>query len=245
MLTELLLSRASFASYFPEVASVGRSSKSSAGAALPAQESDLSRQEPAATVQISEAARQKAKEAQSSQNIASGQPISKDAQDEVEELKKRDRDVHIHEQAHAAAAGSYAKGGPKYEYQNGPDGKRYAVGGSVDIDTSKEDTPEKTLQKARVISQAASAPAEPSGQDRSVAAAAAKMATEAQQEIAEEAKAKAVAGNSKDASTTPAVAKLTSAQAQNESGTISNAVRLPSAYSSGPRETTSRFSWVA
>ena len=31
--------------------------------------------------------------------------------------------------AHLSAAGAYAHGGASYEYELGPDGKRYAVGG--------------------------------------------------------------------------------------------------------------------
>lgn len=103
---------------------------------------------------------------------------------QVEALKKRDREVRAHEQAHVAAAGGLAKGGPKYDVQYGPDGQAYAVGGEVNIDTSPGRTPEETIQKAKQIRAAALAPAEPSGQDRAVAAAAAQLETQAQQELA-------------------------------------------------------------
>ena len=105
---------------------------------------------------------------------------------ELQELKKRDREVRTHEQAHLAAAGSHARGGPFYEFQRGPDGQRYAVSGHVKIDTSEvPGDPEATLRKAEVIRRAALAPAEPSSQDRSVAAKASSMAVEARQEIAQ------------------------------------------------------------
>ncbi len=86
--------------------------------------------------------------------------------------------------AHLAAAGPYAIGGPSYEYQKGPDGQRYAVGGHVNIDTSPvPGDPEATLRKAETIRRAALAPGDPSPQDRSVAAAAASMALKAQIEL--------------------------------------------------------------
>ena len=102
----------------------------------------------------------------------------------LEQLKQRDREVRTHEQAHLNAAGQYARGGPYYEYEKGPDGKRYAVGGHVNIDTSRvAGNPEATLRKAEVVRRAALAPAEPSPQDRRVAAQATSMAIEARQEI--------------------------------------------------------------
>ena len=113
--------------------------------------------------------------------------LSEEEQREVEKLKGRDREVRAHEQAHLAAAGSYAQGGPAYDYQRGPDNRQYAVGGEVQIDTSKvADDPEATIRKAQVIRRAAMAPAEPSSQDRRVASEAAKMETEARQEVAEQ-----------------------------------------------------------
>lgn len=103
----------------------------------------------------------------------------------VSELRARDLEVKMHERAHAAIAGQYAAGGPTYEYQDGPDGRQYAVGGEVSIDTSKiPGNPEATLRKAQVIKRAALAPADPSAADRAVAAVAARMEAEAMLEIA-------------------------------------------------------------
>ena len=105
---------------------------------------------------------------------------------EILELQKRDREVRQHEQAHKAAAGSYAIGGPHYEFRRGPDGKSYAVGGEVQIDTSPvPDDPEATIRKAKVIRQAALAPKDPSSQDRSVAAQANAMERQARVELQE------------------------------------------------------------
>jgi hypothetical protein len=108
---------------------------------------------------------------------------------ELEELKQRDREVRAHEAAHQAAAGGHAQGGASFSYQRGPDGRLYAVGGEVSIDTSKvAGDPEATLRKAQEVQRAAMAPAEPSSQDRQVAAEAAAMAMQARMELAKEAR---------------------------------------------------------
>lgn len=103
---------------------------------------------------------------------------------EVEKLKARDRDVRAHEMAHLAAAGGLATSGATFSYQRGPDGVSYAIGGEVKIDTSSGSNPEETLRKAQIIRGAALAPAEPSGQDRAVAAKASQMEAEARAELA-------------------------------------------------------------
>ena len=105
---------------------------------------------------------------------------------QLRELRSRDREVRAHEQAHAAAAGPHAVGGPSYTFETGPDGRRYAVAGEVQIDTSAAADPAATLAKARQIRRAALAPAEPSPQDRRVAAEAVAMAAKARAELAGE-----------------------------------------------------------
>ncbi|MFI4877029.1 MAG: putative metalloprotease CJM1_0395 family protein [Blastopirellula sp. JB062] len=109
--------------------------------------------------------------------------LTTEERQQVEQLKRRDQEVRQHEQAHLAAAGPYARGGPTYTYQEGPD-EQYAIGGEVQIDTAPvEGDPHATLQKARVIQAAAQAPAEPSAQDQAVAAAAVQLAQSARQEL--------------------------------------------------------------
>ncbi len=116
----------------------------------------------------------------------SSQQISSEEKKQVEQLKKRDAEVRRHEQAHKAAAGQFASGGPSYDYQTGPDGKQYAVGGEVQIDTSEvPNDPQATIKKAQQIKRAALAPKDPSSQDRKVAAEASKMETKARQELAD------------------------------------------------------------
>ena len=115
------------------------------------------------------------------------QELTEEEKRGVEKLKTRDREVRAHEQAHLSAAGSYARGGPRYEYETGPDNKRYAVGGEVGIDTSSiPDDPEATIRKAQVVRRAALAPAEPSPQDRQVASEASRMESGARQELSKE-----------------------------------------------------------
>lgn len=111
--------------------------------------------------------------------------LSEAEQRVVEELRARDAEVRAHELAHVAAAGGLA-GAPSFSYQTGPDGKRYAIGGSVSIDTSSGRTPEETISKAQRIRSAATAPAEPSAQDRAVAGRANQMEADARAQLATE-----------------------------------------------------------
>ena len=113
--------------------------------------------------------------------------LTTEEQQEVTELQARDAEVRAHEAAHLAAAGAFATSGASYTYETGPDGKKYAVGGEVSISTSPvKDDPQATLEKAQTIQRAALAPAQPSDQDRKVAATAAQMAAQAQRELAQQ-----------------------------------------------------------
>ena len=104
-------------------------------------------------------------------------------QQQIQKLAERDREVRAHEQAHQAVGGQYA-GAMTFTYKRGPDGQNYAIGGEVSIDTGKvANDPQATLTKAETVRRAALAPAEPSSQDRRVAAQATQMALEARAEI--------------------------------------------------------------
>lgn len=130
---------------------------------------------------------------------AYGQELSEEDKRRVEELKKTDANVKAHEGAHMSAGGGLVRGGASYEYTTGPDGQRYAVAGEVSIDTSPvRGNPQATLAKAQRIRQAALAPADPSSQDRSVAAQAGQMAAEASMELAKERSEKAETGQQQD-----------------------------------------------
>lgn len=111
------------------------------------------------------------------------QELSEEEKQQVAQLQERDREVRAHEAAHIAAAGGLA-GGASFSYQTGPDGRAYAVGGEVSIDTSPVNgDPQATIQKAQTIRAAALSPAQPSGADQAVAAAASKMAASARIEL--------------------------------------------------------------
>lgn len=115
-------------------------------------------------------------------SIKSEQDLSNEQRQVVNDLKKRDLDVKAHEQAHMAAGGPVVQGGATYQYQTGPDGKMYAVGGEVKIDVSPERTPEATIRKMQQVRKAALAPAQPSSTDRAVAAQASQVEAQARME---------------------------------------------------------------
>ena len=109
--------------------------------------------------------------------------LSEEEQIQVDELKERDAEVRAHELAHARVGGALA-GAPSYTYQAGPDGKKYAIGGEVQIDVAPvEGDPKATIDKMQIVQAAALAPAEPSGQDKKVAAQAAAQQRAAQSEL--------------------------------------------------------------
>ena len=108
--------------------------------------------------------------------------LSPEAAAQLAKLKQIDRQVRQHEQAHMAAAGGMVTSGASFTYQKGPDGVNYAVGGEVGISTAPGRTPEETIQRAQTIRAAALAPADPSGQDRAVAAQAGQMEQQARSE---------------------------------------------------------------
>ncbi|MGX1495024.1 hypothetical protein ACSSV1_000045 [Labrenzia sp. MBR-25] len=111
-----------------------------------------------------------------------GDGLDKAEEKQVDKLKQRDQEVRAHEQAHARVGGAHS-GAPSYTFQQGPDGKRYAIGGEVQIDTSKERTPEATIRKMQIVIRAATAPADPSSQDLKVAQQARAQISEAQAEV--------------------------------------------------------------
>ena len=87
---------------------------------------------------------------------ATGPEMAAEDAKQLQALKQRDREVRAHEQAHAAAGGRYVLGGPSFSYQRGPDGRQYAVGGEVQIDTAPvAGDPQATLQKMQQVQRAA------------------------------------------------------------------------------------------
>lgn len=114
----------------------------------------------------------------------------------LQRLAARDREVRDHENAHATVGGPYA-GRPTYEFEVGPDGRRYAIGGETPIDAAPiEGDPEATILKMTVVESAALAPPKPSATDRAIAALARARAIEAEIELA--ASRRAAAGAPED-----------------------------------------------
>lgn len=112
---------------------------------------------------------------QNSVSAATYQKARTEEQLKTMELQSADTKVRAHESAHIAAGGGIVRGGASFTYTEGPDGKMYATGGEVPIDTSEGKTPQETIAKARQIASAALAPSDPSPQDYKVAATAAMM----------------------------------------------------------------------
>ncbi|WP_445682072.1 putative metalloprotease CJM1_0395 family protein [Radicibacter daui] len=88
---------------------------------------------------------------------------------QLAELRARDASVRKEEQTHAATAGVYA-GSPQYKFERGPDGRQYAVEGSVSVKISAAtlSSPEKAAAALKTIQDAALSPENPSAGDLSV-----------------------------------------------------------------------------
>lgn len=111
--------------------------------------------------------------------------LSQEEKLQVAKLQKRDSEVKAHEAAHLASGAGLTRG-LNYSYEKGPDGKQYAVGGEVILDTSKGKTPQETIQKSEQIKRAALAPSNPSSADLKIAANAEAMKNNAQSELRKE-----------------------------------------------------------
>jgi len=120
-----------------------------------------------------------------SEKSSSSDDLSPDEERLVRDLQARDSEVKAHEAAHQAAGGGMT-GAASYTYQQGPDGKMYAIGGEVSISMKSGSTPEETIANARQIAVAAMAAGNPSPQDFAVASSARVMEMKAQQQLARE-----------------------------------------------------------
>ncbi len=115
----------------------------------------------------------------------SADELSPDEERLIKDLQARDSEVKAHEAAHQAA-GAGMTGAASYTYQQGPDGKMYAIGGEVSISMQTGSTPEETIANARKIVAAAMAPSNPSPQDNAVASSAKVMEMKAEQQLRKE-----------------------------------------------------------
>ena len=124
-----------------------------------------------------------AQESSGEEQVSNGSGLTEEEEEQVAKLREADATIRRHEAAHAAAGGAFA-GAPTFTFEQGPDGRRYAVAGEVSIDASPVDgDPEATIRKLQIVRRAALAPADPSGQDRAVAAQAGAGIRQAQSEL--------------------------------------------------------------
>jgi hypothetical protein len=107
-------------------------------------------------------------------------------QQKLADLRQRDQSVRQHEKTHQSMGGEHVRGGITYEYEVGPDGKKYAVGGEVHIDAkSVSGNARETYRKMETIKRAALAPNDPSPQDIRAAMEATRRAAAAEKKMNE------------------------------------------------------------
>ncbi len=143
----------------------------------------------------------------------------------VQQLRARDREVRAHEQAHVAASGRIAVSGPRYSYEEGPDGKRYATGGTVNFQVPPANSPEEEARLAAQLRRMALAPANPSGTDRAVAAGASAKESQARRDAN-----KQRMEESSEANQVAAEASEASVQINQETGSVSEKSKLISYF---------------
>lgn len=148
-------------------------------------EDDPVSKEQAKTKETARKKEQEEKKAEESKKSASPEELSEDEERLVKDLASRDSEVKAHEAAHQAAGGGLT-GAASYTYQQGPDGKMYAIGGEVSISTPSGSTPEEAIKNARIVAAAAMAAGDPSPQDFAVASSARVMEMQAQQQKSKE-----------------------------------------------------------
>lgn len=124
-------------------------------------------------------------ESKKTEKSKSTNELSQEEKQLVQDLQSRDTEVRGHEAAHQGAGGGMT-GGASFTYQQGPDGRMYAIGGEVSISIPAGSTPQETIRNARQTIAAAMAPSDPSGQDFSVASSAMVMMMKAEQQKAKE-----------------------------------------------------------
>ncbi|MEA3498125.1 MAG: putative metalloprotease CJM1_0395 family protein [Campylobacterota bacterium] len=90
-----------------------------------------------------------------------------DFQRVLNKFKQSDINIRSHEQIHASIGHTTAP--ISYTYQEGPDGKMYAIGGHVRLDTSIPNDPKAAEFKLDQLKRASTAPSDVSGADMNIA----------------------------------------------------------------------------
>lgn len=121
----------------------------------------------------------------------------------LKQLEQTDREVRQHELAHQIAGGPYT-GGASFQYEMGPDGKRYAVAGEVSVDYGPvTGDPQATIEKMKTVIAAALAPADPSPADHQIATRARQNLLLAQLELGQQQTQQGNASAAPDAASNP------------------------------------------
>jgi hypothetical protein len=175
----------------------------------------------------------KPKQKAAEQKVAAKKPatgpktLTPEQEKQIQQLKAADQKVRTHEQAHLSAGGGLVRGGASFQTTTGPDGKQYAIGGEVSIDTTVDQkNPDASIAKMQQVMRAALAPSDPSPQDRSVAQAAAARISDLQSDKAQQAK------SSKE-ETKPQNVDKTKAQSQFASKALQSYSQANSNYTPG------------
>lgn len=111
--------------------------------------------------------------------------LTPDQLDKVKRLKQQEEKVMRRVNSRLAAGGDICEK-PTFQYEIGPDGKRYKTAGEVKIDISPCKTPEETIAKMQRVKKAAMACGEPTKEDRAIYEEADRIAQMAQAQLNQE-----------------------------------------------------------
>jgi len=109
--------------------------------------------------------------------------LSAEEQRRVRELERLDRVVRAQENVHRAVAPEVVSGDSTFEFEVGPDGRRYAVRGETRIELPRSGDPDQIVHDAQLALRAALAPAQVSSEDRVLAMRAAGLEARARAQI--------------------------------------------------------------
>ncbi|RXK00892.1 hypothetical protein CRU98_00140 [Arcobacter sp. CECT 8986] len=109
-------------------------------------------------------------EKEDSVNLSDTKYDENDYERVLSKFQNLDSKIRTHEQTHASLGST--TGAINYTYQMGPDGKLYATGGHVRLDTSIPKDPDAALAKLEELKKASGGPSELSSADASIARAA-------------------------------------------------------------------------
>lgn len=104
----------------------------------------------------------------------------------VASMERKDRAVRAEEYAKAARLGQHGRGSPRFKFETGPNGHRYATEGQLAVNTREGSTPEVSIRKARAIKSASLTVGKVTTTDRKMAAQALLLEMQARSKIVKE-----------------------------------------------------------